>query len=185
MAKDTVEGNLFIDVRYLNREGKLEPGLHFLSWTRGGEPAGNITLRTKQDTITLMYSHSRWGGDPEQVNQIVSLTWTPAHFGGRRPWFVCGNCGGRVAILYGPGKYFACRKCYDLTYRSCQESDKRLSALLRNPAALGNAIRRDPGGFSSSGLLAWKALFKEEKKFEKEWNRQHFKRKKKGGGNAI
>ena len=64
MAKDTVEGNLFIDVRYLNREGKLEPGLHFLSWTRGGEPAGSITLRTEQDTITLIYSHSRYGRGP-------------------------------------------------------------------------------------------------------------------------
>jgi hypothetical protein len=168
VAKDTVEGNLFIDVRYLHREGKLEPGLHFLSWTRGGgEPAGSITLRAEQDTITLMYSISRYGRDPEQIEQTISLTWTPAHFGGRRPWFICGNCGGRVAILYGAGKYFACRKCYDLTYRSCQESDKRLSALLRNPAALDNAI---DGG---NTLLALKALYR--------WEHRQDRRKKRGG----
>ena len=173
MAKDTVEGHLFIDVRYLNRQGMLEPGLHSLSWTRsGGEPAGSIGLRTEQDMITLIYSSKRYGRDPEQVNQNISLTWTPAHFGGRRPWFICGNCGGRVAILYGAGKYFACRQCYDLTYRSCQESDKRVSELLRNPAYL-EYVMKDWRRLS----LVMKALNRIEK--------QEARYQKKGGGDAI
>jgi hypothetical protein len=39
-------------------------------------------------------------------------------------------CGRRVAILYGPGKYFLCRHCYDLRYES-QREDKNNRALRR------------------------------------------------------
>lgn len=182
MAKDTVEGNLFIDVRYLNRQGMLEPGFHSLSWTRGdGEPAGSITLKAEQDMITLIYSSKRYGKDPEQVRQNISLTWTPAHFGGRRPWFFCGNCGGRVAILYGAGKYFACRKCYDLTYRSCQESDSRFSRWINSPAALA--------GMGSWPMFAMKKMLSkelaEERQLEKAMKNRQARRKKKGGGDAI
>ena len=51
---------------------------------------------------------------------------------GERPWFVCPavRCGGRMAILYGPGKYFLCRHCYDLRYES-QREDKNTRALRR------------------------------------------------------
>ena len=51
---------------------------------------------------------------------------TPCNFGGERPWFVCHRvtCGRRVAILYGPGKYFLCRRCYDLRYESQREDNK-------------------------------------------------------------
>jgi hypothetical protein len=35
-----------------------------------------------------------------------------------------------VAILYGPGKYFLCRHCYDLRYES-QREDKKDRALRR------------------------------------------------------
>jgi len=62
----------------------------------------------------------------------VGLEWTPCNFGGERPWFVCPGvrCGRRVAILYGPGKYFLCRHCYDLRYES-QREDKKDRALRR------------------------------------------------------
>ena len=53
----------------------------------------------------------------------VAIQWTPCHYGGSRPWFVCPakGCGRRVAILYG-GSIFACRHCYQLAYPSQQES---------------------------------------------------------------
>jgi hypothetical protein len=38
------------------------------------------------------------------------------------------GCGRRVAKLYGPGKYFLCRHCYDLRYES-QREDKKTRAL--------------------------------------------------------
>ena len=40
------------------------------------------------------------------------------------------GCGRRVAILYGLGKYFLCRHCYDLRYESKRE-DKKGRALRR------------------------------------------------------
>jgi hypothetical protein len=82
--------------------------------------------------------------------------------------------GGRVAILYGAGKYFACRKCYDLTYRSCQESDKRVSCLLINPAALDGATNNRG---TSAMLLALKALYK--------WDHRQTRHKKRGGNAHI
>ncbi len=55
-----------------------------------------------------------------------------------RWWFACPlvvngrACGRRVRMLYLPpnGRYFGCRGCHDLTYRSCQESHQydRLTA---------------------------------------------------------
>jgi Zn-finger protein len=53
----------------------------------------------------------------------VYLDWTPCHFGGQRPWFLCPahGCGRRVALLYG-GAIFACRHCHQLTYQSQRES---------------------------------------------------------------
>ena len=49
------------------------------------------------------------------------------YYDGWRPWFHCPvaahgvSCGRRVAILYGAGKYFACRHCYRLAYPSTRE----------------------------------------------------------------
>ena len=76
------------------------------------------------------------------VKEPVSLEWTPCNFGGERPWFVCpgDRCGRRVAILYGPGKYFLCRHCYDLRYES-QREDKGHRALRR-----AQKIRQRLGG---------------------------------------
>ncbi len=61
------------------------------------------------------------------------------HCCGVRWWFVCPlvvndrACQRRVGKLYlpGGGRYDGCRHCYDLTYTSSQESDKRVSQLLR------------------------------------------------------
>jgi hypothetical protein len=55
------------------------------------------------------------GSEWEDVQEPVSLTWTACNFGGERPWFVCpgAGCGRRMAVLYGPGRYFLCCHCYD------------------------------------------------------------------------
>jgi hypothetical protein len=53
----------------------------------------------------------------------VPLTKTPCYFGGFRWWFICPDCGKRMAILYKPrySNFFLCRQCHNLTYKSCQE----------------------------------------------------------------
>jgi hypothetical protein len=111
-----------VDVRYLHRNGLLEPGHYFsLRWSRAGRQTGSIGGVAYRDQVTLLYRHRRGpGGEWEDVKETVPLTWTACNFGGERPWSICpgAGCGQRVAIIYGPGKYFLCRHCYDLAYQS-------------------------------------------------------------------
>jgi hypothetical protein len=78
----------------------------------------------------------------EDVKETVPLDWAPCNLGGERPWFICprAGCGRRVAVLYGPGRYFLCRYCYDLAYQS-QWDNKMYRALHR-----AQDIRRQLGG---------------------------------------
>jgi hypothetical protein len=139
-----------IDVRYLHREGLLKAGGWFsLRWSRGehetgsigGSVEGHLRLRPEQ-VILRNRCRSGPGGEWEDVQEPVPLTWTACNFGGERPWFICpgAGCGRRVAVLYGPGKYFLCRHCYDLRYES-QREDKTQRALRR-----AQKIRKHLGG---------------------------------------
>ena len=123
-----------LDVRSLYRDGFLKPGTSFSSsWSRAGRETGSISGYVLRDQVILSYSHrSSQGAEWETVKEPVPLEWTPCNFGGERPWFVCpgAGCGRRVAKLYGPGKYFLCRHCYDLRYES-QREDKKTRALRR------------------------------------------------------
>ncbi len=166
--KDTVEGHKRIDVRYLVKHGLLNPGYHSIGWSCGGESRGSIHFQVEDYGITLIYQYRRGGQDWEDVRQRVTVEWTPCNFGGRRPWFICGNCGRRVAVIYAGGKYFACRHCYDLTYTSCQESDSRFSRLLRN-YDFGGGVENMPM-WSLKGALS--RMWKEEERLEKQMKRK-------------
>src|SRR5215212_5846567 len=119
-----------VDVRYLHREGLLEPGRWFsLRWSRAGRETGSIRGAVEGNErpkrVQFFYRHrSDPGGEWKDVHEPVSLDWTSCNFGGGRPWFVCpgAGCGRRVAILYGPGRHFLCRHCYDLVYESQREN---------------------------------------------------------------
>jgi hypothetical protein len=78
-----------------------------------------MDARTDPDRITFAYRYLRSDGFWRDVECPVSITWTPCHYGGKRPWFVCPaqGCGRRVAILYLDG-VFACRRCYQCVYES-------------------------------------------------------------------
>lgn len=52
------------------------------------------------------------------ITQIVYLTTTLCHLGGKRLWFHCPDCRRRVGVLFA-GKYgYSCRHCLNLTYKS-------------------------------------------------------------------
>jgi hypothetical protein len=146
-TKSTTNECHSVDVRYLHRNGLLKPGQHFsLSWSRAGRQTGSIVGVASRDQVTLLYRRRRGpGGDWEDVQETVPLTWTACNFGGERPWFICprAGCRRRVALLYGPGRYFLCRYCYDLTYQS-QRENKMYRALHR-----AQDIRRRLGGSAS------------------------------------
>jgi hypothetical protein len=142
--KSTTNECQSIDVRYLHRNGLLKPGHYFsLRWSRAGRQTGSIGGVAYREQVTLLYRHRRGpGGEWEEVKETVQLTWTACNFGGERPWFICpsSGCGRRVAVLYGPGKYFLCRHCYDLSYKS-QREDKMHRAL-----RMAQKIRKRLGG---------------------------------------
>jgi hypothetical protein len=118
-----------------------------LRWSRAGSEADSIRCVVsgddRPDRMTFLYRHrSGMGGEWEDVREPVDLAWTACNFGGERPWFLCPRvgCGRRVAVLYGPGRYFLCRHCCDLSYQS-QRDNKMYRALHR-----AQNIRRRLGG---------------------------------------
>jgi hypothetical protein len=58
------------------------------------------------------------------IEQTIKLSRTEPNLGGVRWWYLCPDCGGRVAYLYLPqtAHRFSCRKCHNLTYESTQSS---------------------------------------------------------------
>ena len=75
---------------------------------------GSVTYTVRLDTTTLPW----WGDHPFGE-------WSGQRFA-RRWWFLCPvvSCCRRCAILYRPNRaeYFACRRCYRLTYESSNEA---------------------------------------------------------------
>ena len=84
-----------IDVRYLHREGLLEPGHRFsLSWSRAdsetGSVRGMVSGEERPGRVLLYYRHRSGLGDEwKDVQEPVSLDWSACHFGGESPWFIC------------------------------------------------------------------------------------------------
>lgn len=136
-----------IDVRALDRQRILIPGLSgTLRWRHGDRQTGSIGLQVighGGNAIAMRFSYTNNG---EEYSYLVSLTWTPCHFGGQRPWFLCPGvrCGRRVAILYG-GRYFLCRQCHKLAYESTR-SEPHVRYLGK-----AQAIRAQLGGSGSIG----------------------------------
>jgi hypothetical protein len=129
-CKPRVESYRRLDIRQWHRQHLLSPGQLFAwAWsTAEGAVMASILVHVKSETVLLSY-HTQRQNDPWQgITEPVALTWTPCHYGGQRPWFRCpgqtpaGRCDRRVAILYGAGAYFRCRRCADLRYESEREN---------------------------------------------------------------
>ena len=148
--KDTVEGNRYLDVNRMSREGSLGAGCRgTLEWTRNDEPFGSIRFRREGNFQILSYCVQQSGGEWRDIEQSTPIRWTQCRFGGRRPYFVCRGvatgvvCNRRVTKLYGAGTHFLCRHCYQLSYTSQRENsyDRALRRLNKIRARLGG----DPG----------------------------------------
>lgn len=149
-----------VDIRSLHRKGHLKPGHRFsLSWSRGEKETGSIggvvhgdRERNRPFQVVLIYRHCAHGEGWENTREPIEITWTACNLGGERPWFLCPGvvngvtCGRRVAVLYGPGRYFLCRHCYDLNYESQREDSEQRS--LRK----AQEIRKRLGGSANMTL---------------------------------
>lgn len=70
------------------------------------------------DALVLSYQSRDSHGPWQPVRQAITLAYTPCHYGGSKPWFLCPQCGRRVAVLVLGGQFFLCRHCYHLPYAS-------------------------------------------------------------------
>jgi hypothetical protein len=122
-GKTTVESCQSIDVLHWNRLGYFRYSPWF-SWvrTRDGERLASVEIQ--HHSVILKYRSHSYGDDWSDVEQRVTIAWTPCRFGGERPWFVCSvqSCGRWVTKLYG--RLFACRRCHRLAYECQQESTR-------------------------------------------------------------
>ncbi len=119
LRAEAVEDCLALDVAQLGVGGVL-------TWTNArGEPVASmgceLDLRDPETPSVILRYTTRTG---EAVASVVRLDATRPHFGGLRRWLACPCCGRRAAKIYLPPgrRFFACRTCHGLTYRSCQES---------------------------------------------------------------
>ena len=162
-SKTTTESQHHIDVRWLKKWGYLQTGaMGTLSWTCRGKVSGSIHYRMEEDCMKLDYRHRQPGGEWETVEQKIIFNRTPCNYGEYRTWFLCPNCMQRMAVLFGAGKYFLCRHCYDLTYASQQES--KSDRLMRK----ARKIRERLG---ASNDLSMPILFKPKNMHQKTFDR--------------
>ena len=109
-----------LDIRKLTRKGLLVPGNSLsYKWSVNDQQVAGISIRVEFN-YGLMLSY-RVKSTGEVVEQLVQTQTSPCHLGGQRRWFTCPGCNKKVAMLYAPGKYFACRQCGGLAYATQKE----------------------------------------------------------------
>lgn len=123
-----------------------------IRWTRGGAETGSVDYQLrdigskegKSVYILTLLSPLIRRGQRIPMTQDIPLVTTQLPSGGKRYWFSCPDCRERVGRLHLPygRSYFFCRRCYDLTYMSCQESHKFdwFFARIGAPPSLGRRI---------------------------------------------
>jgi hypothetical protein len=163
-SKGTAESSLPLDIRKFKREGCLTPGRWFSwQWSTGGNIHSSIGTTVHEDYLLLQYTHKK----TEDVKQRIYFEWTGCNYGGKRIWFSCPFCGRRCAVIYSCGKYFACRTCGNLTYKTSNETptDRRASKANK----LRKRIGAKPGAFN---LLP---IFKPKGMHQRTWDRIRFR----------
>ena len=118
-GKPETRDSMPLDSRKITRKGLLVPGNSFSwQWLVNDRQVAGISIRVGFQCIVLSYRLKSTG---EVVEQRVQTQTSPCHLGGQRHWFTCPRCSKRVAVLYAPGRYFACRGCGGLSYATQTE----------------------------------------------------------------
>jgi hypothetical protein len=139
--KRTVESALVLDVDRLIEEGLLRCRRGVIQW----KPLSLVNpvlmpFRTEKlnakDSCLRLDLFVPADGPNQWIKQPLYVGARAQQLGGFRHYFYCPALGclkrvRRLYLPYGCG-FFACRKCYCLTYRSVQEHDKRMDQLRRS-----------------------------------------------------
>jgi len=138
-----VEDCLVFSMDTMNRDGVFSrpPGsLITCVWRDGsGEEIASVGYwigRNNSSDFTLRFSYTvSFGEESTPVSYTVETVTAPCGFVKFKRWFLCPltiygvPCRRRVSKLYLPpgARYFGCRQCYNLTYRSRKQHDKKMS----------------------------------------------------------
>lgn len=157
-----------LDMAAIARHGYLRPGQvsrALWQWLQGGQTALIVILDIDLTASPGWVSfRQRRDGEWHELQPRVPVVFTPQHFGGQRAWWLCRRCGRRARSLYLPygARLFACRRCYRLTYRSSNESDKRVSAMASSIDTLAAAYHSDHWPTARLWLRAHRLLQRRE-----------------------
>jgi hypothetical protein len=149
-SRGKVEACRSIDANWLHRQGLLRAGwMCTWQWSGDGDKVTPTNMRVEDDRLHLTYRMRIGGGEWEDVNETVRIVRMPCRFGGARPYFVCPGVvnGTPCGQLYGPGRYFLCRRCYRLAHASQSEDAQRRS--MRRVAEIRRRLG-DNGGTAST-----------------------------------
>ena len=163
-GKTCTEDMQGLDVRRLQRAGRLEPGSSCSwQWSRCGEVVASIVVQAEADRVVLAYRQRDQGDEWKDMRYPVYLERTPCTFGGERLWWRCPavGCGRRCAVLYG-GAVFACRHCHQLAYRVQRETaDDRAG---RRAGKIRARLGWEPGILNPAGgkprYMRWKTYWR-------------------------
>ena len=118
-GKQDTSNSMPLDLRKIARNGVLVPGNSFSwQWLVCKREVASINIQVDFESMVLSY---RMKSTDEVVEQRVQTQISPCNLGGQRHWFTCPRCSKRVAVLYAPGRYFACRQCGGLGYATQKE----------------------------------------------------------------
>jgi hypothetical protein len=146
-AKELVEQHVAVRIANL-RHGAETISATISSPTMGGRSiniGGGAWLHLSWDPepLEIVYDDGRIYGRTV-VRTKVALDYTPCHFGGERPWFVCpGRCARLAGVLYLISRGFVCRRCAGLGYDTQTRQPWERSAL--KAQRLRRRLGADPG----------------------------------------
>ena len=162
-SKTTADDLKKIDIRYMKRQGMLYEGyVGVLSWWQGDVSTGNVYVYVKQGFMTIKYRTRFNKGPWHDIQQDIKFDSTACNLGGSRQWFLCPDCGKRVAILYAGGIKFLCRHCHDLSYQS--KNEDQADRMRRKARKIRNRL-------GASGDLFQPVLFKPKGMHQKTFDR--------------
>jgi hypothetical protein len=132
--QDCLRGSVKAAVQWKDRSGEVQESM--------GVDALVHRVGYGENYVRVYYTRiDKTTKEKEDFDYKISLFSEPCNFGGKRFWFICPlivngiPCDRTVGKLYLPsnGKYFGCRHCYNLTYRSCKRHNKRLDWIRKLP----------------------------------------------------
>ncbi|MFN0305381.1 MAG: hypothetical protein ACKVQU_34095 [Burkholderiales bacterium] len=135
-----------LDISILQKRGCLDVGYKFSIKAKAlGDHYAEFQAVTHAEDIGVRYDYRDSGSIWHELHYPIPFERTACHVRGYRHWFRCPlrRCGRRVAKLYLVEKYFTCRNCSALSYRSQQQdaTERALHRAMQIRKSLGGETR--------------------------------------------